>query len=322
MKLSYAKWLLAGIIIARSTAAIFSKVGLSSFDPFTLLFFRFGLAFVLLLLLFHRRLHRVTAGEVVSGAVIGSLFFITMAFEMLGLNKTDASTMTFLENTAIAMVPILQALLQRVFPSFKTIFCAGLTLSGVALLTMGSGFSFHEGEVLCLMAAFSYAISMMATDRFSRQGDPLHIGMFQVGFMGLFSGIAAFALETPSLPQSQTEWWIILVLALVCTCFGFTLQPMVQKYVPVEEVAQFCALNPLSAAIMSVIFLQEKMGPAGILGGILILLGIMILSNQRKPRLVEKRETTDRNASTEERTGVTASFEDLKPFAANQVDPL
>ena len=68
------------------------------------------------------------------------------------------------------------------------------------------------------------------TDRLTHAGaDPLLSGVVQVGFLGVLALIASFLFETPHLPGSGTEWLVVLALALVCSGFGFTLQPVAQS---------------------------------------------------------------------------------------------
>ena len=116
------------------------------------------------------------------------------------------------------------------------------------------------------------------------------LGILQVGFIGLLGLAAAFLLEMPRLPQSGGEWGMILMLALVCSCFGFTLQPVAQRYVSAERAGTFCALNPLTAASLGTVFLHERLGLWGLAGAALILTGILIQSlgeRQRAPRLAK-----------------------------------
>ena len=80
------------------------------------------------------------------------------------------------------------------------------------------------------------------------------------------------------MPQTGREWAMVLALALVCSCFGFTFQPVAQRYVSAERAGQFCALNPLSATILGTIFLHERLGLWGLIGAVLILAGILIQS--------------------------------------------
>ncbi len=54
MKQRNAELLLAGVIVARATSLLFSKLSMRALDPFNLLGLRFTIAFGLLMLLFGR----------------------------------------------------------------------------------------------------------------------------------------------------------------------------------------------------------------------------------------------------------------------------
>ena len=277
MKHTQAEVLLAGVIVARATSFLFSKVVLRTLAPFNLMGVRFSLAFLLLVLLFLRRFRAMRARTLLRGMLLGGLYFIVMSLELNALRIADTSTVSFLENTAIVWVPLLAALLHRHAPSRTVMLSAGITLLGVALLTLGRGaLHFGRGEAMGLSASLIYAAAILVTDRLSREDDPLLLGILQVGFIGLFGLIASFLVETPRLPAGGVEWGSILMLALVCTCFGYTFQPVAQRYLSAEESGMFCALNPLAAAAMGAAFLQERLGPWGLVGGGLILLGILV----------------------------------------------
>jgi len=69
---------------------------------------------------------------------------------------------------------------------------------------------------------------------------------------------------------------MVLILATVCTCFGFTLQPVAQSKVPSEKAALFCAINPLIAGILGTIFLAESFTTFSFCGTVLILAALII----------------------------------------------
>ena len=260
-----AEFLLAGVIVARSTSLLLSKALLTTMSPLNILSVRFCLAFVILCAIFFNRMKRMDLRTLLMGMAIGGAFSAMMAAELFALKHTLASTTSFLENTAIVIVPLMEALLHRKLPCKRALLCAGLTLIGVGALTLRSGrFSFGLGEGLCILSAMLYALAIILTDRLSKKGDPMLIGIAQVGFIGLFTTIASFIFEAPKLPSCASEWLPILGLALVCSCFGFTLQPVAQRRIPSERASQFCALNPLSTAAMSAVLLHEKMGVMGV----------------------------------------------------------
>lgn len=271
-----AELLLAAIIIARSSSYLLMKTGLESMGPFTMLAVRFLLAFAVLLPVLLRHLRGADAAVWGRGALLGGVFFIVMATQTVALKSTGSSTVSFIESTAIVFVPLLEAAIHRKPPSLRPIAACALCVAGVGLLTLkGGGFALTGGELLCLCSALCYAAAIILTGNLSRRCDPVALGVFQVGFIGVFSLAAAFAAETPRLPATPVEWGVILALAIVCSAFGFTLQPVAQRYVTAERAGQFCALTPLSAAVMGAVFLHERLGAAGFAGAALILLGII-----------------------------------------------
>lgn len=80
------------------------------------------------------------------------------------------------------------------------------------------------------------------------------------------------------------EWGVILVLAIVCTGFGFTLQPVAQRHTTPERAGMFCALNPMCATIMGVTLLGETLSLYKIAGILCIVTGLTV------PILIESRK--------------------------------
>ena len=290
--------LLASVIAARATSYLFSKLILQGMGVFNLMAVRFLLAFALLAVLFFPRLKRIDQRSLLGGTVMGALYFLTMAAELHGLQRVPTSTVSFLENTAIVWVPLLSAALSRRAPEKKTILGAALCLAGVGLLTLSSALGFGAGEAWCLAAALLYASAILVTDRLTHgKIDALAAGIVQVGTIGLLGLVSAFLLETPRLPQGGTEWLGILALAVVCTGFGFTLQPVAQRGTTAERAGLFCAVNPMVAAVLGAVFLHETITAQSLAGMALILLGIFTAGRSGKPlqapaRYGKMKETT------------------------------
>lgn len=280
-----AEQLLACVIIARSTSFVFNKLGLGTLSAFNLLAVRFLLAFLLLMLLFHGKLRHVSRRTVAHGALLGGLFFLVMSCEMFSLRTIDSGTASLLENTAIIFVPLLESLLTRTVPRPVTLLSAAVALAGVALLTSNGGaLRLGTGECIALCAAVLYACAIITTDRCTHHGeDGFVLGLLQVGFLGTYALIASLLFESPRLPQTGSEWGIVLALALVCTGFGYTLQPVAQSHTSAQRAGLFCALSPAFATLFGAVLLHEKITPLGG-AGILLILGSILL-----PHFVERR---------------------------------
>ena len=273
----HAELLLAVVIVARATSYLFSKLILTGMGMFNLLGARFALAFALLFVLFFPRLKSMSRKTFAAGAVMGSMYFLVVTAELSGLKRMSSGNASFLVNTAIVLVPLLQALIKKRFPQGKVVLSVLLCMLGVAVLTLGGSVGFGAGERFCLLAAFLYACTILVTDRLSHGGiDSLAAGVVQVGVIGALSLAASFLTETPRLPSGTVEWLGIGMLVVVCTGFGFTLQPVAQSGTTAERAGMFCALNPMVAAGLGVAFLHEPFTVKTVVGGILILSGILL----------------------------------------------
>lgn len=272
-----AKLLLASVIFARSSSYVLAKIGLSDIDVFNLMGIRFLMAFAIMFLLFHKRLLSANKSSLIAGILIGIAYFVVMSFEVFSLKTCESSTTAFLENIAIVIVPLLEALLLRRLPLPRSIISFFMAISGVALMTLqGSSISFTTGNFLALMAAVTYAIAIILTDRLSKKADALVIGIIQLGTMGTLSAIASCIFESPHLPNEPISWVALILLACICSCFGFTLQPVAQKYTSAETAGLYCAFGPLGAGIFGWICLNEALNFSSLLGAVLILLSILI----------------------------------------------
>ena len=282
--------LMASLSVARGASFLFSKYLLNSMEPLSLLGIRFLIAFAVLFLLFSRKVTsdvKANPRIVAVSLLLGVVYFICMVAELTGLKYTTAATCSFLENSAIVIVPVAEAFLLRRLPKPVVLISAVITFIGIGLIIFNNAavstsscipFSIHLGlgELLCIIAALTYAAAIIITDRVAGVYDPLTFGIIYVGFMGAFGMIASFVTETPHLPQSGTQWALLLILAIVCTAFGFALQPVAQKPLTSESAGIICAVNPLTTAVMGWLFMGDVLGLSGIVGAALIITGIVL----------------------------------------------
>lgn len=179
MSASAAKWLLASVIVARSSSFLFSKFILVSMNPFELLGLRFLLAFAFLLLVYRKRVMRTFSWDMVrKGAILGITLALGMAAEMLSLKETDVYLTAFLENMALAIVPLLTMAALRKLPSGKIIASVFIISVGAGFLTLKGGRpDITPGVIYGLLAALSYAFFIFLTAKYVKTLDPLSVGI-------------------------------------------------------------------------------------------------------------------------------------------------
>ena len=271
---------LVGLALAlRATSLLFGKIAMRTMGPFLTIAIRFTIAFIIIAFMFRKSITKVDAKTMLHCVLIGATFFLAMLTEMMGLKSTPASVTAFLEGVVVVIVPALACIIYRRLPDKITIVSALLCLAGVALLTLkGDRLGFTSGELMVLSGTVFYSLSVIVTDTAAKNDDLLVVSIYQLLFIAIFAYIGAFFFEEIRLPQSGTEWGAVLALALICSTVGFTIQPFGQKYISAERAGVLAVFNPLTAAILGVVFLDEKMTPGMILGAILILIAIVLPS--------------------------------------------
>lgn len=273
-----AKLLLIFVIAARGTSFCFSKLCLQTLSPFMLLGIRFTLAFLLLCLIFHKSLtDTLCLADIKKGMLFGSIYFLVMVCEYTGLRTTNSSTASFIENMAIVIVPLLNIPITHRLPTLKDMIRATLACIGVGLLTLTqNGFSISTGELILICAAFFYATAILVTNKLSKTGNSLNMGIFQVGTIGILGFLTSIVGGTVVLPSTPEIYAYIVILAVVCTGFGYTLQPVAQSKLSAETTSVCCAINPLIASLIGMFFLHEIPSFVNIIGEILIIFVLLI----------------------------------------------
>ena len=283
MSKTTASILLIFVFMARGTSFLFSKTLMKDMMPMSVLAVRFVLAFLILALIFHKKLLNVDKKCFKNGVILGLLYTICMTFEMYGLRLTDTGVSSLIENMAIVLVPLYVAVYTRTLPKGKTMFCAILAVVGVGFLSLDQGRSSGGGLgiVLVILAAMTYAVCILFTEKISHDSDPVTIGVIQLGTMGFASLIISLITGGIDIPETGSQWTMMLILVLICSCFGFAFQPLGQKYLEAENAAVLTVVNPFTASVLGVAVAGERITGIKMIGFVLIL-GALIIYNLKK----------------------------------------
>lgn len=283
-----ANFLLATVSIGWGTSYIFMKVLADTVSPFTVVALRFGIAFLIMIVMFNQKLISINIKMLSYSAIVGVLLCGIFISLMYGMKTTSASSAGFLTSTTVILVPVLQILIKRKLPRKEVIYGVITVSIGLALLTIKDDFTFALGSLLCLVAALLYGVHIIVTNYFVKKVDAFQLGIFQLGFAFLFAFIGNFIFETPVPPNGVIEWFAILGLAIICSAYGFVIQPIAQKYTTPESTGFLFSLEPVFSAVFAFIFLNENMGGQEYVGALLILSGVLIANTSFKKQIVSK----------------------------------
>lgn len=271
-----AELLMTSVSLAWGSSYLLMKIGLEGISPFNLIAMRFGIAFIGMSLIFLPQFRQITTNMLKKGLLLGGLLFLIFTAMVFGVNHTEASTAGFLASTTVVIVPILESIIKKRLPEKSVALSILPVITGLYLLTMKDSFFLDRGAIYCMLAAFFYAIYILVLDRIAKQEDTLLISIIQLGAASGAAIICMILFEKPSLPETPPQWGAMLALGLVCSAYGFVIQPVAQKHTSPERIGLIFSLEPVFSAVLSYIFLHEVLELKGYLGAALILSGIIL----------------------------------------------
>nr|WP_090823440.1 DMT family transporter [Paenibacillus sp. yr247] len=275
MKPLKADLLILMITMCWGSSYIFMKLGLDSIEEFNLIALRFGLAFIVSAALFYKRLRRANLKTVKYSALLGFILFGVFASIMFGLKTTTTSNAGFLVSLTVIFVPLIYVIVFKKRLEIRLLTGVCLAITGIGLLTLNGELSIQPGDFLCILAALLYAIHILVTSSAAKVTDTLNLGILQLGFTGAYGLLFSIIFETPVFPRSSDGWISVFALSIVCSAFGFILQPVAQKYTTPARTGLIFALEPVFAALFGFWFAREILPLKGYVGAALVMVGIV-----------------------------------------------
>ncbi len=92
------------------------KEAIEFIPPFSFLFYRFSITFLLLLLVSIGRLKNLNLETLKSGIFIGSFLFLGYGFQTVGLRETTPANAGFITGLSVVIVPFISSLLLKLKP--------------------------------------------------------------------------------------------------------------------------------------------------------------------------------------------------------------
>ncbi|MBC7765765.1 MAG: DMT family transporter [Hyphomonadaceae bacterium] len=273
-------------VIMWGVSFISIKVALKEIQPMTLALLRFFIATPILLFFAHQN-HRTERFHVkdIGSFMLSGFFGITIYFylENTGVALTTVTNASLI----LALTPIISIPLEMIFWRARIGWVQAvamcLSVLGAYFVVasnqhLASGGQVFRGNLLMLGACFSWVI-------YNFLSKPLlthYTGLFVSAYQNLFGTIFTIPFvffETSSIPTiSLVAWGNVLFLALICSALCYFLYVYALDHLGLNISIMYLNLVPAVGAISSVIFLHESITLMQCIGGLIILLGVFIVS--------------------------------------------
>lgn len=244
------------------------------------MFARFGIAVVLLAIIFNKQLKGITRTEVVGGIITGTLMQLAFLLQTYGLEYTTPSNNAFITVIFVVLVPIFSWMIYKVKPSNLVFLSAILCVVGVLFLTvdLSVGMSkFGFGDFLTFLCAIFFALEMIAIGHYAQKTNIIRLNFIVMVVCAVISGVMFFIFDGDLSQFTPTiDLWSIMYLAFFSTTACYVLQTWAQKYVGTNKTVVVLSTESLFASLFSVMVGYEKFSITMIVGGLFIFVAVLI----------------------------------------------
>ncbi len=278
---------LAGLftIVIWGTTFISTKVLLVEFQPVEILFFRFVMGFLALLLVCPHRLRGVSRRQEGIFALAGlcgiSLYYL---LENIALTFTMASNV----GVMISVAPFFTALLSHLFlkseEKLEIHFFVGffVAMVGVALISFhGSRLELNPlGDLLAVLAAFVWACYSLLTKKISSYGYPVILTTRRTFFYGILFMIPALWIFDFQFRLERFAHGLclfnIVYLGLGASALCFVTWNFAVKVLGAIKTSVYIYMVPVITVVTSALILREPVTGASALGTVLAVTGLFL----------------------------------------------
>lgn len=276
---------LTGILLIAISAASFGTLAIfgrvlyaDGLDTFTMLFLRFGLAALLMLVILIVRRETLPRGKILLQLVgMGALGYVGQSFSYLtAIKYASAGLVALLLYLYPSFVFVLSMIVLREKVTWVKVAALVLALIGTALTVDPAGGQI-QGILLAICAALIYSVYIIIGTNVMKHVSPVQSSVVIFASAGTVYGVL-MAANGVHLPATNTGWINITGIVLVATVI-----PVVTFLAGLERIgptsaAMLSTLEPVVTVLLAVWIFDERLKAIVMLGGGLILAAVILLT--------------------------------------------
>lgn len=289
---------LFSITLCWASSYIFIKDLPQELSSFAYLTLTTGIAAILLLAIFFKRLCRVMDRKVLlQSFLLAMLMTGDLLAEKAGLETLPSSNASFIASLNILFVPILLLFFHQK-PTRNNVAGTVIILLGLLITSNFRLEGFYNRGTLCMVAGcvFMAFYTIFAAD-FTKKSDPLAIGILQIVFTAVI-GFVLWFLEDPrtfaAITYSRQMLSSIFILAFFTKAYAYIMLMYSEQYASAFRVTVIASTEPvvtlaLALMIPNAFGQTESFHPRALAGAVCIAVGAVVagtdfLNHRRKKR--------------------------------------
>lgn len=270
----YADFLLVLVAVSWGATFVMVQNAIKDIPAFTFLFLRFFIAFLLMYVLFYKKLD-YSKKSLKASVILGIFNFGGYGLQTVSLYFSPSGIVAFLTGLFVIFTPLFSFLFFKKNIQKKALFSAVMAVAGLYLLVLSDHLNLDKGEFLAVMCAVFYALHVSFTDIYSKKYNIFTLVTFQFLTVAFLSLIFIPFENFHSIHFSNQAIIAVLVTSLIATVFAFFVQTYAQQYTTPTKTAVIFALEPVTAAFLGYLN-GEILNLKQIMGGILVIMAMIV----------------------------------------------
>ena len=272
--------LLIGILWGMGFVTV--KIGLNAgMNTFYLMWLRFLGSFVLLSILFRKKIKKVSKDDLKAGLILGIIQYFGYVFQTYGAAHTTVGKNAFFTAINVIIVPYIFWILNKKRPDIFSFSASIICLIGVGIMSLDGNLSFthlNKGDVMTIISAFFFALQVAYTGYFGRKVHPMNLVLLQMLIGGLLFAGTQFATSglREVIPLHGETLMAIIYAVVFSTAIPMLLQIYCQRLTTATRASILMSTESMFAPIFAFFVLGEIMTLRVALGAVFILFSVVV----------------------------------------------
>ena len=272
--------LLIGILWGMGFVTV--KIGLNAgMNTFYLMWLRFLGSFVLLSILFRKKIKKVSKDDLKAGVILGIIQYFGYVFQTYGAAHKTVGKNAFFTAINVIIVPYVFWMLNKKRPDIFSFSASIICLIGVGIMSLDSNLNFthlNKGDVMTIISAFFFALQVAYTGYFGRKVHPMNLVLLQMLVGGLLFAGTQFATSglREVIPLHGETLMAIIYAVVFSTAIPMLLQIYCQRLTTATRASILMSTESMFAPIFAFLVLGEMMTLRVALGAVFILFSVVV----------------------------------------------
>ena len=272
--------LLIGILWGMGFVTV--KIGLNAgMNTFYLMWLRFLGSFVLLSILFRKKIKKVSKDDLKAGVILGIIQYFGYVFQTYGAANTTVGKNAFFTAINVIIVPYIFWILNKKRPDIFSFSASIICMIGVGIMSLDGNLSFthlNKGDVMTIISAFFFALQVAYTGYFGRKVHPMNLVLLQMLVGGLLFAGTQFATSglREVIPLHGETLMAIIYAVVFSTAIPMLLQIYCQRLTTATRASILMSTESMFAPIFAFLVLGEMMTLRVALGAVFILFSVVV----------------------------------------------